>query len=71
LYWEGLTDYAKEEPRGHPAKPYYEATDGVGFLLYALLELDQVEKRPNEVLAKRAILIGEGKDKVRIGFDNW
>jgi hypothetical protein len=43
----------------------------VGFLLYALLELDQVEKRPDEVLAKQAILIGEGKDRVRIGFDNW
>jgi len=26
--------------RGHPAKPYYEATDGVGFLLEALLLLD-------------------------------
>jgi hypothetical protein len=27
--------------RGHPAKPYYEAANGVGFLLLALLELDQ------------------------------
>jgi uncharacterized protein YyaL (SSP411 family) len=26
--------------RGHPAKPYYEATNGVGLLLVALLELD-------------------------------
>ena len=26
--------------RGHPAKPYYETTNGVGFLLFALLELD-------------------------------
>lgn len=26
--------------RGHPAKPYYEATNGVGLLLWALLELD-------------------------------
>jgi hypothetical protein len=26
--------------RGHPAKEYYEATSGVGILLYALLELD-------------------------------
>ncbi len=25
--------------KGHPAKPYYEATDGVGYLLYALTEL--------------------------------
>ena len=27
--------------KGHPAKPYYEAVDGVGILLLALLELDQ------------------------------
>ena len=26
--------------RGHPAKPYYQATDGVGFLLHALMQLD-------------------------------
>jgi DUF1680 family protein len=26
--------------KGHPAKPYYEAVDGVGNLLYALVELD-------------------------------
>lgn len=35
LYHNGLF-------RGHPAKPYYEAIDGVGELLNALLELDQV-----------------------------
>jgi hypothetical protein len=34
LYYRGLL-------RGHPAKPYYEAVDGVGYLLYALLQLDQ------------------------------
>ena len=33
--------------KGHPAKPYYEANDGVGLLLYALLELD----RPMEAMA--------------------
>jgi uncharacterized protein YyaL (SSP411 family) len=27
--------------KGHAAKPYYETTNGVGLLLYALLELDQ------------------------------
>ena len=27
--------------KGHPAKPYYDTTDGVGFLMYALLELAQ------------------------------
>ena len=26
--------------KGHPAKPYYEATNGVGLLLHALMELD-------------------------------
>ncbi|HAL44544.1 MAG TPA: hypothetical protein DCP47_01260 [Phycisphaerales bacterium] len=30
--------------KGHPAKPYYESTDGVGNLLYALVELDQALK---------------------------
>jgi hypothetical protein len=35
LYHNGLF-------RGHPAKPYYEAIDGVGHLLYALLTLDRV-----------------------------
>jgi hypothetical protein len=29
--------------KGHPAKPYYQANDGVGFLLYPLLELDAPE----------------------------
>lgn len=28
--------------RGHPGKPYYEAHDGVGFLLVALVQLDRV-----------------------------
>ena len=63
--------YSKGLFRGHPAKPYYEATDGVGFLLYALLELDQVTKHPQEVLEKQAIIIGNGKDQMRIGLDNW
>ncbi len=34
LYYRGLF-------RGHPCKPYYESIDGVGYLLYALLQLDQ------------------------------
>jgi hypothetical protein len=34
LYFNGLL-------RGHPNKPYYEAHDGVGYLLVALLQLDQ------------------------------
>ncbi len=31
--------------KGQPAKPYYESTDGVGFLLYAFLELAKYPKR--------------------------
>jgi hypothetical protein len=31
--------------KGHPAKPYYETTDGVGLLLYALLELSEYPNR--------------------------
>jgi len=30
--------------RGHPAKPYYDALDGVGLLLWALLDLDDPEQ---------------------------
>jgi DUF1680 family protein len=36
LYHNGLF-------KGHPAKPYYETTNGVGILLMALLELDSPE----------------------------
>ena len=31
--------------KGHPAKHYYEATNGVGLLLWALLELDAPTER--------------------------
>lgn len=34
LYDQGLF-------RGHPCKPYYEAIDGVGYLLYALVQLHE------------------------------
>lgn len=40
LYYQGFF-------RGHPCKPYYEAMDGVGYLLAALVELDQVLTRPS------------------------
>jgi len=55
--------------RGHPAKPYYEAMDGVGYLLYGLLELDLVLKNPKEVLSKQAIIVG--KENKRMDLDNW
>ena len=31
--------------KGQPAKRYYESTDGVGFLLYAFLELAEYPER--------------------------
>jgi uncharacterized protein YyaL (SSP411 family) len=64
LYHNGLF-------RGHPAKPYYEAMDGVGFLMYALLELDLVLKNPEKVLSDQAILIGKGIHKRVMALDNW
>ena len=36
--------------RGHPAKPCYESIDGVGYLLYALLQLDALSRHPKSVL---------------------
>ncbi|MDP6544868.1 MAG: AGE family epimerase/isomerase [Phycisphaerae bacterium] len=64
LYHKGLF-------RGHPAKPYYETMDGVGYLLQALLELDQVVKNQKEVLSKRAVVVGKGKQKTAMDLDNW
>lgn len=62
LYHKGLF-------RGHPAKPYYEAMDGVGYLLYALLELDQVVKEPAKAISDKKILLGN--QKVAMPLDNW
>ena len=57
--------------RGHPAKPYYEAVDGVGYLLYALLELDQVIKHPQLAVARKKIVLGEGLGQTFLPLDNW
>ncbi len=64
LYHKGLF-------RGHPAKPYYEAMDGVGYLMYALLELDLVLTDPEKVLSDQAILIGKGENVTAMDLDNW
>jgi len=64
LYHKGLF-------RGHPAKPYYEAVDGVGYFLYALLELDQVLKDPKTAVAQKAIVAGNEKQKMILNLDNW
>lgn len=53
LYHQGLF-------RGHPAKPYYESMDGVGQLLYALLQLDRVLADPEGAAAQRAIPLNAG-----------
>ena len=37
--------YAHGLFKAHPAKPYYEATQGVGILLHALLELSLLPER--------------------------
>lgn len=64
LYHNGLF-------RGHPVKPYYEAIDGVGYLLYALLQLDQVLKDPQTVMTREAIVVGNGTLKTTMDLDNW
>ncbi len=64
LYHKGLF-------RGHPAKSYYEAMDGVGYLLYALLALDQVMRDPKAVLPKQAIVVGTGTQKILMNLGNW
>ena len=49
LYYRGLM-------RGHPAKHCYEAIDGVGYLLFALIQLDEVAK---------------GRGGKVVAFENW
>jgi hypothetical protein len=56
---------------GHPAKPYYEAVDGVGYLLYALLELDQVVNQPASALSQKKIVIGKSPQQTTLPLDNW
>jgi hypothetical protein len=61
LYYRGLL-------RGHPAKPFYCSVDGVGFLLFALLQLDRTLQDPEAVVGAKAIPLGGGET---IRFDNW
>ncbi len=62
LYYKGLF-------RGHPAKRYYGAIDGVGFLLVALIQLDQVGKMPVEEVKPDGIPLPGDADM--LGYDNW
>ena len=63
LYFKGLF-------RGHPAKPYYGSVDGVGFLLYSLLQLDRVLKHTEVIVNTETIPIHQGSNEA-ISFDNW
>jgi hypothetical protein len=45
--------------RGHPSKPYYEAIDGVGYLMYALLQLNELLRDPQAALSRREIRVGK------------
>ncbi|NND07038.1 MAG: hypothetical protein HKN87_11720 [Saprospiraceae bacterium] len=64
LYHNGLF-------RGHPAKPYYEAMDGVGYLLYALLQLDHVLDDPKAVVAQKNSIATTASQETVIDLDNW
>ena len=55
--------------KGHPAKPYYEAMDGVGYLLYALLQLDEVSQNSELVLSQKKITVGQNDTEMPL--DNW
>ena len=52
--------------RGHPHKPYYEATDGVGYLMYGLLCLHLVSD-PHAAIRKGSLYY----QNMRVPLDNW
>jgi hypothetical protein len=64
LYHHGLF-------RGHPAKPYYEAVDGVGSLLYALLQLHLTLDQLEAALSDKALPPGGSAGAPRLALDNW
>jgi uncharacterized protein YyaL (SSP411 family) len=57
--------------RGHPAKPYYESIDGVGYLLLALLQLDCVLEQPQAVRANKTVTIVRDGQTVTVSLENW
>ncbi len=61
LYHHGLF-------RGHPAKPYYEAVDGVGILLYALVQLGELLHDPDDAIKQGAIRLSAAEVMT---MDNW
>jgi len=56
--------------RGHPAKPFYEAMDGVGQLLYALLQLDRISLEPQRGFKSKQIFVKTGGND-NLPVDNW
>ncbi len=56
--------------RGHPAKPYYESVDGVGQLLYALVQLDRVLAGAEWNPSESAISLRSGTTTA-MPIDNW
>ncbi len=62
LYYRGLF-------RGHPAKPYYSSVDGVGYLLYALLQLDQILAVGKAAVGKACLPLRDGAGA--LAYDNW
>ena len=61
LYYKGLF-------RGHPARPYYVSTDGVGYLLVSLLQLDRAIELKDKLVGQKTIPLPGGES---LGFDNW
>ena len=61
LYYKGLF-------RGHPARPYYVSTDGVGYLLVSLLQLDRAIELKDKLVGQKTIPLAGGST---LGFDNW
>ena len=49
----------------------YEAIDGVGYLLYALLTLSETLKDPAGAAGRRSVTAGSGARAVAIPLDNW
>jgi hypothetical protein len=61
LYYKGIF-------KGHPSRPYYCATDGVGHLLVALLQLDRALELKDDLINKENIILN-GENFMNL--DNW
>ena len=53
--------------RGHPVRPYYAATDAVGYLKIGLLQLDRAVELGDKLIGKESIPLPDGSV---MGFDN-